>query len=461
MDICFGPTSAIGGIRCCLMFVDKATRQRRMYPLKNLTTSLHLALKEFVTDVGVKPKLIRTDFDKKLIAGPAKDFLLDKTIRVESAPPKRQQLNGLVERAWQSAVIMARNWLKSALLPSKFWYFALKQAIEISNISPTKINNKITTPFTEVYKQKVDYRQLFPMFALSYIKQETESGGSHKNKWSSQSLKPICVGTCPNSDSLLFYHPPTKTTLSCANSYHFDTYLPSGPQFEQLFDGRFRFTTKSSNDNIHIAPTHEANATVFVRTPDDTYDSATVLHQPHDEDSDYYIVQMKHSGDIVHVSNTDIVENDPTSPPTTADSDINGLLPWLTHDAKITIALPQFDHLPKQGFLQQSDGDSEWYFIPGRSKTKPPIHLPQFQEKAISMAHNQKLFQGWMNHRRAQAAQNVRMTSNILSHHIHTRLVSATSLINNETPISLLRHSKLHPNDKLIWDKSYAEEYNG
>ena len=85
---------------------------------------------------------------------------------------------------------------------------------------------------------------------------------------------------------------------------------------------------------------------------------------------------MKHSGDIIHVSNTDIVENDPTSPPTTADSDINGLLPWLTHDAKITIALPQFDHLPKQGFLQQSDGDGEWYFIPGRSKTKPPINLP-------------------------------------------------------------------------------------
>ena len=58
------------------------------------------------------------------------------------------------------------------------------------------------------------------------------------------------------------------------------------------------------------------------------------------------------------------------------------MLPWLKHDAKITISLPHFQHRPKQGFLQSSDGDGDWYFIPGRSKTKDPIHLPNFHEKA-------------------------------------------------------------------------------
>ena len=72
-------------------------------------------MQQFVTDVGIKPKVIRTDFDKKLIRGPAKEFLDEQSIQVEGAPPKRQHQNGLVERAWQSAVIMARNWLKSSL----------------------------------------------------------------------------------------------------------------------------------------------------------------------------------------------------------------------------------------------------------------------------------------------------------------------------------------------------------
>ena len=129
MDIGFGPTAAIGDIRYCLMLIDKGTKLRRMYPLKNLTSSISRALQQFLRDIGTKPKLIRTYFDKKLIGSQARAILDEAKIRIEGAPPKRQHQNGLVERAWQSVVIMARNWLKSALLPSKYWYFALKRAV--------------------------------------------------------------------------------------------------------------------------------------------------------------------------------------------------------------------------------------------------------------------------------------------------------------------------------------------
>ena len=151
--------------------MDKATRLRRMYPLKNLTSSIKRALQKFLTEVGSKPKLLRTDFDKKIIGSATREYLDKNQIPIKSAPPKRQHRNGLVERAWQSAVIMSRNWLKSSLLPSKYWYYALKRAIEIINISPIKVNDSITAPFERVFNTKVDYRQLFPMFATSYIKQ--------------------------------------------------------------------------------------------------------------------------------------------------------------------------------------------------------------------------------------------------------------------------------------------------
>lgn len=84
---------------------------------------------------------------------------------MEAAPPKRQHQNGLVERKWQSILTMARNWLTAELLPTKYWFFALKRAVEIMNILPTKHEGGIvSTPFEYVHNKKVDYRQLFPIF---------------------------------------------------------------------------------------------------------------------------------------------------------------------------------------------------------------------------------------------------------------------------------------------------------
>ena len=458
VDIGFGPTTAIGGIRYCLMLVDKATRLKRIYPLKNLTTSIQRALQRFVTEVGVKPKLLRTDFDKKIIGSAARDYLDEQNIPIQSAPPKRQHQNGLVERAWQSVVIMSRNWLKSALLPSKYWYYAVKRAVEISNISPIKLKDNITSPHEEVYKEKVDFRQLFPMFNTAYIKQETNRG-KHKNKWKSQSLKVICVGSCPNSDGLLFYHPESKTTISCADNYKFDTYLPAGPQFGETYDGRLKLTTKSSLQNIHTAPSHEKHATVYFKESDDKYTPCKILTVPYDEEDDPYVIQTLHSGAIHHATNEELFENDPNKLPT--DTSLNQMYPWLTNDSKITIALPDFQNKHKQGYLMKSNGDQEWYFIPGRNKTNPQILLSEFQQKSTSMIHNSKLFKGWINTAQTMMARHARITSNVLSHMITAKHVSAKDLINMESPLSLLKHKKLHPNDQRIWDESYAEEYNG
>ena len=128
-------------------------------------------MKCLIRDTGVKPTKIRTDFDKKLMAGSVEKMLIEEKIKLESAPPYRQHQNGLVKRNWQSLVNMSRNWLTSNLLPSKYWYFALRRACEVSNLLPTKhLQNKITTPYKLVFNQKVDYRELFPMFSLACIK---------------------------------------------------------------------------------------------------------------------------------------------------------------------------------------------------------------------------------------------------------------------------------------------------
>ena len=66
---------------------------------------------------------------------------------------------------------MSRNWLKNQLLPSKFWFLTVKQATEISNITPTECKDgAITTPYKLTYSRKVDYRNLIPVFEKVYVK---------------------------------------------------------------------------------------------------------------------------------------------------------------------------------------------------------------------------------------------------------------------------------------------------
>jgi dUTPase len=109
LDIGYGPCSAIGGIRYTLLAVDKSTRYKFIYGLKNLKSSLLQAIQQFVLDCGVPPKLIRTDFDHKIMGGPVANFLRCQNIPIQASPPYRQHQNGLVESHWQTVVSMARS----------------------------------------------------------------------------------------------------------------------------------------------------------------------------------------------------------------------------------------------------------------------------------------------------------------------------------------------------------------
>ena len=116
-----------------------------MYGLKNLTTSLKAAFQQFLTDAGVRPKLIRTDFDYKLMGKNVTSFLNEKGCIVESAPLNHQHQNGLVERHCRTLIQMVCSWLTSTLLPSSFWFHAIKKACEVSNYLPINLKRQITS----------------------------------------------------------------------------------------------------------------------------------------------------------------------------------------------------------------------------------------------------------------------------------------------------------------------------
>ena len=128
MDVVYGTVTAINGIRYGLFIVDRATRHRYVLPMKNLKNDLLPTLKTFINQIGLTPKRFITDFDHKLMGKAVLDYFVDAegSCIIESAPPNKQNQNGLAESNWKSILYMARAWLSSSLLPSKFWWWAMK-----------------------------------------------------------------------------------------------------------------------------------------------------------------------------------------------------------------------------------------------------------------------------------------------------------------------------------------------
>ena len=69
--------------------------------------------------------------------------------------------------------------------------------------------------------------------------------------------------------------------------------------------------------------------------------------------------------------------------------------PWLHHNLKTTLYLPEHMPCPKQGYLKHDPSTNTWSFIPGRNKSAPPIELPNFALLAPSLISNKKLFWNW------------------------------------------------------------------
>ena len=99
VDILFGAGTAHGGAKYALYFVDRASRYKMIYPLKNLTTDILDKFQQHSKDLGFTPKRYISDCDKKLFSAEVKTWLEDNKSKINAAPEGKQRQNGLAERS--------------------------------------------------------------------------------------------------------------------------------------------------------------------------------------------------------------------------------------------------------------------------------------------------------------------------------------------------------------------------
>jgi hypothetical protein len=274
-----------------------------------------------------------SDFDTKLIGGRAREYLNSLKIHVNAAPANRQDKNGLAERHWQTLIAMARNWLASAELPAKFWFYAVKRAAEVCNYFPMKLETgNWTTPFELAHRTKPDLRVLFKLFSVAAVRRERH-GNLQLGKFEAQSIPMIAVGRCPHSNGLQFYNPANGTFVSSID-YKFQHNVTSGAHFGlQYQPGTFIYRLDESTSIFSPKFALESSVHVHTHSPPSI---ATIIGLPTYDNPNLYTVVFK-DGSISQYLD-DILSNVPDNESTS----VKPLLPsWIKGGCECDIIFTQ------------------------------------------------------------------------------------------------------------------------
>jgi len=268
---------------------------------------------------------------------------------------------------------MSRSWMSSALLPSEFWWFAMKQATEVSNYIPLKLDRHLTTPHQLVYKSKVDLRNLLPMFCVPYPKYK------HASSTDIQSCKAILVGRSNTTHAYMFYHLPTKNIITTA-SYLLDKTLTAGPAFGLHYNGGIYFNKRNEHVINTRPPTFQPDTSAYI-TKDNTNIHVKILSIPVTDDNLYTTVQYS-NGDIYQIHEKFISTNNPNISPHQQDLPFATFPKWIQNNTKCTLFLQSMQQ-PSQGYLFQTG--STWTFCPGHKHHNKHVDLPSLNRTAFSL----------------------------------------------------------------------------
>ena len=164
-DVC-GPmsTSARGGYRYFITFIDDYSRYGYVYLMKNKSESFE-KFKEYKNEVenqlDKKIKTLRTDRGGEYLSIEFSTFLKECGIVPQLTPPGTPQWNGVSKKRNRTLLDMVRSMMCQTELSLYFWGYALQIAAFTLNIIPSKpvektphelwIGKKFTLNFLKVW----------------------------------------------------------------------------------------------------------------------------------------------------------------------------------------------------------------------------------------------------------------------------------------------------------------------
>ena len=141
-DVC-GPLNvqARGGYEYFISFIDDFSRYGYIY-LMQRKSEAYEKFKEFRAEaekqLGKTLKTFRSDRGGEYLDTEFTDHLIENGIVSELSTPGDPQLNGVAERRNRTLLDMVRSMISYSSLPVSFWGYAIKTAVDILNVVPSK-----------------------------------------------------------------------------------------------------------------------------------------------------------------------------------------------------------------------------------------------------------------------------------------------------------------------------------
>ena len=140
-DVCGPLHPNYNGYRYFVTWVDDKSRKVYINGLK-AKSEVADCLKRFVAraevETGQRVQALRSDGGGEYIGGETQQFLRDKGIKHEMTTPDTPQHNGVAERMNRTLLDKVRTMLIDAQLPEQYWYDAIRYAVHIHNVTPTR-----------------------------------------------------------------------------------------------------------------------------------------------------------------------------------------------------------------------------------------------------------------------------------------------------------------------------------
>ena len=134
-------TQAKGGYEYFITFTDDLSRYGYVYLMRRKSETFE-KFKEFRVEVenqlGKCIKAIRSDRGSEYLLGDFKDYLTQNGIVSQLTAPGTPQQNDVAEKRNRTLLEMVRSMISYSTLPVSFWGYALKAAMHILNLVPSK-----------------------------------------------------------------------------------------------------------------------------------------------------------------------------------------------------------------------------------------------------------------------------------------------------------------------------------
>ena len=184
-DVCSTSKKSLGGARYFVSFIDDHSKKVWVYPLK-MKYQVLWAFKEFYAlveqEIGRKLKCLRSDNGGEY-KGLFEAYCKAHGIWHEKVPPITPQLNGLAEIMNRTIAEKVRCMLSHSKLPKTLWGEAMKTAIDLINLSPSRpLNREILEEVWSRKKAFYGHLRVFGWKAFVHISKDKRAKLNSKAK---------------------------------------------------------------------------------------------------------------------------------------------------------------------------------------------------------------------------------------------------------------------------------------